>query len=196
MKTIILASANNHKIKEFKSMLNGYEVLSLVDIEFFEDIEENGDTCEANAKIKADAIQSFCREKGINYPIIADDTGLFVNALNGEPGVKSARYAGNHDNEANRQKLLANLNGKAERSAYFETVICYVFEDETKYFVGQTHGIITTEKIGDESFGYDCLFHSVDLNKTFGEATEEEKDAVSHRGRAVEKLKEFLDSQN
>lgn len=196
MKAIILASASNHKIKEFKSMLDGYEVLSLADIKFFDDIEENGDTCEANAKIKADAIQCFCKEKGINYPIIADDTGLFVNALNGEPGVKSARYAGNHDNEANRQKLLANLNGKADRSAYFETVICYVFEDETKYFVGQTHGTITTEKIGDESFGYDCLFYSVDLNKTFGQATEEEKDAVSHRGRAVEKLKEFLDSQN
>ncbi len=194
MKKLILASANSHKIKEFGAMLPGYEVVSLKDIGFTEDIIEDGETCAENAKIKAYAVQKYCVQNGIEGAIIADDTGLFVNALGGEPGVHSARYAGNHNDEANRQKLLEKLNGSMDRTAYFETVICYLSNSEMKLFVGRTFGNITTEKHGSDAFGYDCLFRSVDLNKTFGEATEEEKDAVSHRGRAVAALKQWLDN--
>lgn len=193
MKKLILATKNKHKIVELKNMLREYEILSLDDIGFVGDVEETGKTATENSKIKALAIREFCDERGIDIPVIADDSGLFVNALGGEPGVNSARYAGDHNDEANRQKLLANLNGKIDRTAHFECAICYSAKNELKLFIGRTFGEITTEKIGDESFGYDCLFYSSDLKKTFGEATAEEKDAVSHRGRAIESLKKFLD---
>ncbi len=196
MKKLILATRNQHKVTEIKSMLAGYEVLSLNDIGFMSEIEETGKTSTENAKIKALAVRGFCKEKGIDTPVIADDSGLFINSLNGEPGVNSARYAGDHNDEANRQKVLAGLQGKIDRTAYYECAICYASPAEVKLFVGKTYGEITTEKIGDESFCYDCIFYSADLEKTFGEATEEEKDAVSHRGRAVAKLKEFLESND
>lgn len=194
MKKLILATRNQHKVTEIKTMLAGYEVLSLNDIGFMSEIEETGKTSTENAKIKALAVRDFCKEKGIDTPVIADDSGLFINSLNGEPGVNSARYAGDHNDEANRQKVLAGLEGKIDRTAYYECAICYASPTEVKLFVGKTYGEITTEKIGDESFCYDCIFYSADLEKTFGEATEEEKDAVSHRGRAIAKLKEFLES--
>ena len=193
MKKLILATKNKHKITELKTMLKGYDILSLDDICFVGDVEETGTTSIENAKIKALAIKEFCEEKGIEYPIIADDSGLFVSALGGEPGVNSARYAGDHNDEANRQKLLKNLEGRMDRTAHFECAICYVSKNEIKMFIGRTYGEITTEKIGDESFGYDCLFYSADLKKTFGEATEAEKDAVSHRGRAVASLVNWLE---
>ena len=197
MKNLILASTNKHKIAEIKSILGDeVELLSLADIGFVGEIEETGKTSNDNAKIKALAVREFCKQKGIDIPVIAEDTGLYVPSLGGEPGVRSARYAGDHDDEANRQKLLANLANKMDRNAYFETVLCYLSSTEMRLFVGRTYGTITTEKIGDESFGYDCLFKSADLGKTFGEATEAEKSAVSHRGRAVEGLKKFLDSKN
>lgn len=196
MKKLILATRNQHKVTEIKSMLSGYEVLSLNDIGFMSEIEETGKTSTENAKIKALAVRDFCKEKGIDTPVIADDSGLFINSLGGEPGVNSARYAGDHNDEANRQKVLANLEGKIDRTAYYECAICYASSTDVKLFIGKTYGEITTEKIGDESFCYDCIFYSADLQKTFGEATEEEKDAVSHRGRAVAKLKEFLTSND
>ena len=192
MKKIILATKNQHKLAEFRNMLGGYEVLSLTDIVFEGDVAETGKTSTENAKIKALAIRDFCANKGIDIPVIADDSGLFVNALGGEPGVNSARYAGDHNDEANRQKLLANLKGAIDRTAYFECAICYASKSDIRLFVGRTYGEITTSKIGDESFGYDCLFYSADLQKTFGEATAEEKDAVSHRGKAAESLKSWL----
>ena len=174
-------------------MLKDYEILSLDDIGFVGDIEETGKTATENAKIKAIAIKNLLVEKNIDIPVIADDSGLFVAALGGEPGVNSARYAGDHNDEANRQKLLKNLQGRMDRNAHFECAICYASKTETKVFIGRTYGEITTEKIGDESFGYDCLFYSADLKKTFGEATEAEKDAVSHRGRAVQQLVNWLE---
>ena len=192
MKKLILATKNKHKISELKTMLKGFEVLSLDDIGFVGDVDETGKTTTENAKIKALAIRDFCKSKGIDLPVIADDSGLFVNSLGGEPGVNSARYAGNHDDEANRQKLLKNLQTAFDRNAYFECVICYASKDDLKIFIGRTYGEITTEKIGDESFGYDCLFKSSDLGKTFGEASKEEKDSVSHRGRATEQLVKWL----
>ncbi len=193
---MILATKNNHKITEIKAMIKGYELLSLDDIGFVGDIEETGTTATENAKIKAMAVRDFCVEHGIDYPVIADDSGLYVSALNGEPGVNSARYAGDHNDEANRQKLLKNLEGRMDRTAFFECAICYATRDKMKMFVGRTYGEITSEKIGDESFGYDCLFYSSDLQKTFGEATEKEKDAVSHRGRAIASLVEYLNDNS
>lgn len=196
MKTIVLASGNKHKVAEIGAMLEGYNVLSLKDIGFVGDIDETGETCEENSKIKTEAILEFCKANGLNYPVISDDSGLFVNALGGEPGVHSARYAADHNDEANRQKVLFGLKNKDDRSAYYKCVICFGDGNRFEFFAGETHGQITTKKIGKEDFCYDCIFYSNDLEKTFGEATEEEKDSVSHRGRAVEKLKEFLDSQN
>lgn len=196
MKTIVLATGNEHKLKEIAEMMKGYKVVSLRDIGFEGEVEETGKTMEENAKIKAMAISDFCKSKGLDYAVMADDSGLCVNALGGGPGVYSARYAGNHDDEANRQKLLSELSGRIDRTAYYECAICYIDGQTVRSFVGRTYGEITTEKIGDESFCYDCLFYSADLKKTFGVATEEEKNAVSHRGRAVAKLKEYLNEKN
>ena len=131
---------------------------------------------------------------GKDYIVLADDSGLCVDALNGEPGVYSARYAGGHgNNQANRDKLLSNLEGK-DRSAYFCCTIVVMYPDGTyKVFEGKTYGKITTEELGDKSFGYDCIFYSNDLNKTFGEASEEEKNSVSHRARALNQLITYIE---
>lgn len=195
MGKIVFASTNKHKIHEVKEILSNYDVLSLADIGFTEEIDETGTTTAENSKIKALAVRKFLNEKGdFETPVLADDAGLFIESLNGEPGVYSARYAGNHDNEANRQKVLKNMQGKENRTAYFECTICYAGKDIIKEFVGRTYGKITTEKIGSDAFGYDCLFFSDDLHKTFGQATDDEKNSVSHRGRALELLKEWLHS--
>ena len=193
METIVLASNNKHKLKEFKEILKNYNVLSLNDIEFYNEIEENGTSFEENALIKAKTIHKFLKGKDLEYIVIADDSGLCVDSLNGEPGIYSARYAGEHGNdEDNRRKLLKELEGK-DRNAYFVCmIVVYYSNNEYKTFEGRTYGKITTEEIGKKDFGYDCIFYSDDLNKTFGEATEEEKNRVSHRGRAIEKmLREF-----
>ena len=193
MEIIVLASNNKHKLKEFKEILKNYNVLSLNDIEFYNEIEENGTSFEENALIKAKTIHKFLKGKDLEYIVIADDSGLCVDSLNGEPGIYSARYAGEHGNdEDNRRKLLKELEGK-DRNAYFVCmIVVYYSNNKYKTFEGRTYGKITTEEIGKKDFGYDCIFYSDDLNKTFGEATEEEKNRVSHRGRAIEKmLREF-----
>ena len=192
MKTIVLASNNKHKIKEFKEILKDYEILSLNDIKYYDEIEETGETFEENSLLKAKTIHDFLKEKGLEYTVIADDSGLCCEALNGAPGVYSARYAGNHNDQANRDKLRKELKDK-DHTAYFNCTIVVYYPDEThKVFVGKTYGTIIEEEKGDKSFGYDCIFLSKDLNKTFGEATEEEKNSVSHRGRAIgEMLKEL-----
>lgn len=192
IKKIVIASANSHKIKEFKTMLLGFEILSLKDIGFNEEIEESGSTFKENAKIKADAVCKFCAAKGMDVAVIADDSGLCVDALGGRPGVYSARFAGEHNDEANRQKLLQELHGKRDRTAHFECCLCLKIGEKEEYFVGKTFGKIAEQKLGSDAFGYDCLFLSDDLKKTFGEASEAEKDSVSHRGRALQQLLEFL----
>ncbi len=192
MKTIVLASNNKHKIKEFASMLPNYNVLSLSDINYIEDIEETGTTFEENSLLKAKTIHDYLLDRHPEYIVIADDSGLCCEALDGKPGVYSARYAGNHNDQANRDKLIKELKGK-DHNAYFNcTIVVYYPDDTYKVFVGKTYGEIIEEEKGDTSFGYDCIFLSSDLNKTFGEATEEEKNSVSHRGRAIsEMLKEL-----
>lgn len=192
MEKIVLASNNEHKLKEFREILKQYNVLSLKDIGFTEDIDETGTTFEENSMIKVNAIVDYLKTKNLNYIVISDDSGLSVDSLNGAPGVKSARYAENHNDKANRDKLLKELAGK-ERKANFTCAISVCFKNGIrKSYVGKTYGEITTDELGKTDFGYDCIFYSSDLHKTFGEASEEEKNAVSHRGRAIQKmLKDF-----
>jgi len=193
MKKIVLASNNKHKIKEFNEILNDYEILSLRDIGYFEDIVEDGNSFFENSMIKAQAVMEFLRTKGELRPVIADDSGLCVNALGGAPGIYSARYSGDHDDSANRKKLIEDLKQKEDKSAYFNCTLVVLYPDgEYKTVEGKVYGKIIDEERGDTSFGYDCLFMSDDLGKTFGEATNEEKNSVSHRGRALQKLKEIL----
>lgn len=193
MKRIVLASNNKHKIKEFREIFSDFEIVSLSDIGFNEEIEETGQTFRENSLIKARAVREYLNKINDNSLIIADDSGLCVNALNGEPGVYSARYSGDHNDKKNREKLLDSLKNVKDRSAYFECVLAVLNERGDYLFAeGRTNGVITKEERGDTSFGYDCLFYSNSLNKTFGEATQEEKNSVSHRGRAIEKLKTML----
>jgi len=193
MNKFVIASNNKHKIKQFKSMLNDYDILTLDDIGFFEEIEETGKTFLENALIKAKTISEYLKAKDFNYGIIADDSGLCIPSLNGAPGIYSARYAGNHDFKANRDKLIADLKGK-DHTGYFSSTIVLYYPDGTYiYKEGKTYGRIIEEERGDNSFGYECIFLSDDLNKTFGEATLEEKNRISHRARALTALKEELD---
>lgn len=198
MKKIIVATNNKHKLIELKEMLKDVcELTSLRDLNEITEPKEDGLTFAENAYKKAKYYYDIYK-----LPVIADDTGLVVPALNGMPGIYSARYASLglckefHDDFLNRKKLLKELENATDRNAYFECTICYIDSDVTKYFTGKTYGhIILPNEVNDtqiNGFGYDRLFYSDDLNKTFGEATEEEKNSVSHRGRAVNKLKEYL----
>ena len=192
MNKIVIASNNKHKIKEFKEMLSNYDILSLNDIGFTDDIVEDGNSFEENALIKAKTIHNYLNDKNLDYLVMADDSGLCCDSLDGAPGIYSARYAEEHNDQANRDKLIKDLEGK-DKSAYFNcTIVLYYPNYEYKVFVGKTYGIIIEEEKGKTDFGYDPIFYSNDLNKTFGEASEEEKNRVSHRGRAInEMLKEL-----
>ena len=192
MKKIVFASHNKGKIKEVKAILSEYEILSLSDIGFFDDIEETGVTFEENSFIKAKAVYDFC-----HLPSLADDSGLCVDALGGAPGVYSARYAGEDGNDLkNRKLLLKNMQGVENRRAKFVTAATYIDENGTVFqALGETHGSILFEETGTNGFGYDSLFLSDDLNKSFGLATESEKDGVSHRARAMKNLFDKLKKQ-
>ena len=167
MKNIIVASNNKHKLEEIKTILSDYNLLTLNDIGFHDDIVEDGTTFEENALIKVNTIRNYVKgTERENYIIIADDSGLSVDALNGAPGIFSARYSGKGD-EGNRQLLLKEMKGKTNRDAHFYCCMAISLPTgETKTVVGKTHGTITEEKIGDDSFGYDCLFLSRDLEKS------------------------------
>ena len=187
--TIVIASNNKHKIKEFKEILTNYNIITLNDIEYFDEIEETGKTFAENAIIKARTIHNYLRNKGLNYLVVADDSGLCVDALDGEPGIYSARYAGTHgDIQANRNKLQKKLEGKDRKASFICTIAVFYPNGEYKIFEGKSYGEITNEERGNKEFGYDCIFYSKDLNKTFGEASEEEKNSVSHRGRAIKEM--------
>lgn len=192
MNKIVVATNNSHKLKEIKEILKGYEILSLKDIDFNDEIVEDGNSFEENALIKARTVHNYLKNKNLDYLVMADDSGICCDALNGEPGIYSARYAGEHDDKANRKKLIKELEGK-DKTAYFNcTIVLYYPNDNYKVFVGKTYGKIIEEEKGESGFGYDPIFYSNDLNKTFAEATEEEKNSVSHRGRALEKMKEEI----
>lgn len=199
MKRIILASNNLKKIKEIKEILKGFpfEVYSLKDMDIDIDVEEDGLTFEENAKKKAVEIHQYLVNKEeSNFIVLSDDSGLEVDCLNGEPGVYSARYAGEHGNDyKNNLKLLQEMKDFKgdERSARFVCVIAVVFEDgNVKTVRGEVEGYIIEEIKTEGGFGYDPLFFYKGFNKTFGEATPEEKNAISHRGNALKKLKDIL----
>lgn len=193
MKKIVLASNNKHKVKEIKTILNDIEILTLNDIDYFDDIEETGETLLENALIKAETISRYLKDKKMDYDVLADDSGLFCVGLDLTPGVYSARYAGEHgDDAANRRKLLENIKDK-NRDAYFSCMmVIYHIDGTYEYREGKTYGKIIDEELGDTSFGYDCIFKSSDLGVTFGEASSEDKNKVSHRYRALIQIKEII----
>lgn len=186
---LVFASNNKNKIREIQLLLpESIEVLSLEDIGCLEDIPETADTIEGNAILKA----NYVTEK-FGYACFADDTGLEVDALNGEPGVYSARYAGEQkDANDNMDKLLVNLKDKTNRKAHFKTVICLNLNGKQQLFTGIINGKITEEKIGANGFGYDPIFVANGYTQTFAELSIEEKSAISHRGLAVKQLVNFL----
>ena len=187
---IILATKNKGKIKDFEKLTDkmDIEVLSILDNIDFPDVVEDGKTFEENSAKKALEIAKYT-----GIITVSDDSGLCVDALNGEPGIYSARYSGEDGNdEKNIEKLLKNLSDveKNDRKAHFVSVVSIAFPDGTvKSFRGETQGEILFEKEGNNGFGYDPVFYSYDLEKSFWVATIEEKKSVSHRGRAFEKLK-------
>ena len=188
---IVVASGNVYKLREIAEIFPQFEVVSQKQMGFDVDVEETGETFEENALIKARAAA-----QAIGCPALADDSGLCVEALGGAPGVYSARYSGGHGNdEENRKLLLKNLQGESNRRAYFKSAVAFVYPDGKEIVVeGKTHGEILLEEKGTGGFGYDCLFFSDDLKKSFGEATAEEKNAVSHRFRALTALLEKLNA--
>lgn len=186
MKKIVVASNNEHKIKEIKEILKNVELLTLNDIGFYSDIEETGNTFLENAIIKAKTVSEFLKTKNLDYDVLSDDSGLCCIGLNLAPGIYSARYAGNHDIIKNRQKLIKDLEEKDKTAYYNCVIVLYHINGDYIYKEGKTYGKIIEEERGDTSFGYDPIFYSNELNKTFGEATSEEKNSVSHRKRALE----------
>ena len=196
MRKIILASNNAHKIEEIKKILEGlpFEIKSLKDENINIDIEEDGNTFEENAKKKASEIANFLKNRGEKeFIVMADDSGLEVDYLNGEPGIYSARYAGEHGNDKkNNEKLLKELKGvpKEKRGAQFVCQIVLINEKEKCLSIrGEVRGRILEALSGKEGFGYDPLFFYAPLNKTFGELSSEEKNSVSHRACALKELK-------
>jgi len=188
---LVFATNNLHKLKEVQEMLsNSIEVLSLKDIGCFEDIEETERTLEGNAKLKADYIT-----KKYGFDCFADDTGLEVEALDGKPGVHSARYAGEHGNaEKNMEKLLFELQNKSSRKAKFRTIIALNLRNKQYLFEGICDGEILNEKTGVKGFGYDPIFKPSNASYSFAEMNSEEKNIISHRGIAIQELVQFLNS--
>ena len=187
---LVFATNNKHKLDEVRKITSRHpvEIVSLAEINCFDDIPETADTLEGNALQKAHYIQE---KFGLNC--FADDTGLEVEALNNAPGVYSARYAGpGHDSEANMKKLLHEMEGKENRKARFRTVIALVWNGKTYTFDGIVNGTITTTKRGENGFGYDPIFIPEGYEQTFAELGNDIKYQISHRAKAVEKLDEFL----
>lgn len=194
MQTIVVASGNKGKLREIAEIFTGFAILSMQEAGFAGDIEETGATFAENALIKA---RTVC--KALGRPALADDSGLCVDALGGAPGVYSARFAGRHgDDVANNALLLQKLAGVPEekRGAYFESCVALVFPDGREWTAnGRTYGKIMTAPQGTEGFGYDPLFYSSELAKGFGVASPAEKNAVSHRGKALRALARMLQGE-
>lgn len=186
---IIFATNNKHKLSEIRSILGElFDIVSLSDLEIFEDIPETADSLDGNALQKAEFVH---QKTGLDC--FADDTGLEVEALNGAPGVYSARYAGEEATfDDNMNKMLLELEGQTERSARFRTVIALILDKKKYYFEGAVEGKILTQKKGGEGFGYDPIFQPTGYEESFAEMDSEEKNRISHRGLAVKKLSSFL----
>ncbi|MDY6025479.1 RdgB/HAM1 family non-canonical purine NTP pyrophosphatase [Bergeyella zoohelcum] len=185
---LLVATHNLHKKEEIQQILgDSFEVKSLTDYDLNEEIIEDGDSFQANAQIKA----QYCYEK-TGIPSLGDDSGLVVPALDGRPGIFSARYAGDHDFQKNIAKVLDEMTGIENRSAYFITVLCYYDENGATFYEGTVHGNLLTENKGHQGFGYDPIFLPEGYNITFAEMNPEDKNAISHRKKALDKfLKSF-----
>lgn len=186
---LVVASNNKHKIEEIKFILaNRFELASMDEIGFTEDIEESGKTFLENAFIKARTIHTK-----FNCNCFADDSGLMIEALNNEPGVYSARYAGEPVNhEKNIDLVLEKMQGISNRNAKFVTVIALILDDEESYFQGEVLGSIRTERSGSKGFGYDPIFQPNGFKITFAEMNEKQKNAISHRARALAQMEMAL----
>ena len=185
---LVFATNNKNKLKEVQAMLTNFEIVSLADINCFDDIPETADTLEGNAILKADYIT---QKYGLNC--FADDTGLEVEALNNAPGVYSARYAGEENNaENNMSKLLSAVQNEPNRKAQFRTAVALNIEGKQFVFEGICKGEILKKKQGESGFGYDPIFKPNGFNKSFAEMNMIEKGKISHRGKAIKKLVTFL----
>ncbi|MCH5318466.1 MAG: non-canonical purine NTP diphosphatase [Paramuribaculum sp.] len=190
---IVFATNNSHKLHEIRRIIGDkIDILSLADIDCHEELPETSDTIAGNARQKARYVKEH-----YGYDCFADDTGLCVEALGGAPGIYTARYAGdNHDSEANMNLLLKNLEGKDDRRAYFLTVIALAEGDEIRIFEGRVDGMIAREKSGMGGFGYDPVFIPENETVTFAEMDEDDKNSISHRGRATAKLLDYIGVEN
>ena len=186
---LVFATHNQHKFEEIKALMpSNIRLLSLNDIGCFEEIPETSDTIDGNAILKAEYVKN-----NLGYDCFADDTGLEVKALHGAPGVYSARYAGEaKNNEANIDKLLKEMEGIEDRTARFKTVIALNFNEHEHLFTGICSGTITTSRRGENGFGYDSVFQPTGFNRTFAEMHMHEKSDLSHRGKAMAELLEYL----
>ena len=193
MKKLVFATNNTHKLSEVQSILNtNYEIISLKELDCFEDIPETANTLEGNALLKAKYIYDKFK-----IACIADDTGLEIDALGGEPGVFSARYAGeNNDAQKNMEKVLNLLGKNNNRTARFRTVIALIYDEKNVFFEGKIEGNIALQPKGNSGFGYDPIFVPVGYNLSFAELGVDEKNKISHRAIAIEKLTEYLNAQS
>ena len=189
MHHLVIASNNAGKILEIRQVIRNIELLSLSDIGFTADIPEPYHTFEENALAKASAIHQFCWKN-----VFADDSGICVNALHGLPGVDSAHFSGSRNDEENLQKVLHDLQGATDRSAFYKAVICLIWNSEVYYFDGVCPGTITLEKQGTGGFGYDPIFIPEGYDQTFAQLPLSIKNQISHRGKAVRKMVEFLEN--
>ena len=191
MKELILASNNAHKVEEIKSILEDYSILTLKDINYTEEIVEDGTTFEENALIKA---RTICKYSG--KTAISDDSGLSVDLLDGRPGVYSARYSKEQTDEKNIEKVLLELNEQKSK-AKFVSVIALVKPNGTELtFRGECHGEIIFEKRGTNGFGYDPIFYVPSLDKTFAELSANQKNSISHRKQSLEKFSQYLKEES
>ncbi|MDG4946593.1 RdgB/HAM1 family non-canonical purine NTP pyrophosphatase [Weeksellaceae bacterium KMM 9713] len=188
---ILFATHNRNKAKEVNQILSNFKIITLEDIDFHDEIIEDGKSFKENAKIKVDAI----REK-YDGSIFADDSGLVIPALNNEPGIYSSRYAGTGKSEDNIAKVLKELKDKEDRYAYFVAVICLYHQGEYHFFEGKVEGEILHQVEGDGGFGYDPIFKPKEFKKSFAEISPEEKNSISHRGRAIKAMKSSIFEQN
>ncbi len=190
MKELVFATNNKNKLEELRKIVgDSFKILSLGDIGCYDDIAETASNIEGNAKIKAMYVK-----QNYGYDCFSDDTGLEIDALGGEPGVYSARYGGvAHDSERNIDKVLSKMLGVTDRSARFRTAITLVIGEDLHIFEGEVKGVITTERHGTGGFGYDSIFQPIEGDgSTFAQMTAEQKNSISHRGRAVAKLVDYL----
>tara|TARA_Y100000748_G_C15185688_1_gene367395 strand:+ start:13 stop:588 length:576 start_codon:yes stop_codon:yes gene_type:complete len=191
MRNICFVTGNQNKIIEVEKLIKNFKLISTKDLNFYDEIPETENTIKGNAFLKS----SFIYNK-FNINCFSDDSGLFINALGGDPGVRSARYASEiSDKEKNINLVLKNLRGEKDRSAAFKTCICLIIDGKTNYFEGSVKGVITSKRLGYRGFGYDPIFVPEGHDRSFAEMSLEDKNKISHRSIATKKLINFLNQK-